>query len=207
MTNSAGFTGAMPISIGGDHGVSIPVLRALEDVGPVNLIQIDAHLDWRDHLKGTKTGYSSPIRRAAEMPHIDQIFQIGLRCQGSARAKEFKAATNHGVNLTTAYELHDQGMEKILAQIPDGEKYYLTIDADGMEPSAMPAVAYPAPGGVTYVQMHKLIHGLVNKGRLVGMDIVEITPANDVNDLTSITAARLITNLIGAAAKAGYFRV
>jgi agmatinase len=198
--------GTMPISIGGDHGVPIPVFRALEEVGPVHLIQIDAHLDWRDHLNGAKEGYSSPIRRAAELSHIDQIFQIGLRCQGSARTEEFEAATAYGVDLTTAYELHDDGMEAVLARIPDGEKYYLTIDADGMEPSAMPGVAAPAPGGVTYPQMHKLIHGLVKKGKVVGMDIVEITPARDVNELTCITAARMITNLIGAAVRAGYFR-
>jgi len=198
--------GAMPISIGGDHGVPIPVFRALEDAGPVHIIQIDAHLDWRDHLNGAKEGYSSPMRRASEMPHVDQLFQIGLRCQGSARTEDFESAKAYGAHLITAFELHDSGMDSVLAKIPDGGNYYLTVDADGMEPSVMPAVGYPAPGGVTYPQMHKLIHGLVAKGRLIGMDIVEITPAKDVNDLTSITAARLITNLIGAAVRAGYFR-
>jgi agmatinase len=75
-----------------------------------------------------------------------------------------------------------------------------------MDPTMMPAVAGPAPGGVTYTQMRTLIDGLVSKGRVVGMDIVEITPKKDVNGITAITAGRLIINLIGKAVRAGYFR-
>ena len=69
----------------------------------------------------------------------------------------------------------------------------------------MPAVAGPAPGGVTYPQARKLIHGLVAKGRIVGMDIVEITPRRDVNQITAITAGNLILNMIGKTIQAGYF--
>ncbi len=197
--------GALPITIGGDHGVPIPVLRAFEGRGPITLVHIDAHLDWRDEVNGAREGYSSPIRRASEMEHIGEIFQIGLRSQGSARAEEVDAALSYGCHLVTAFELHDIGMAAVLDRIPDGGRYYLTIDADGLDPAVMPAVAGPAPGGVTYHQACKLIHGLVAKGRVVGMDIVEITPKRDVNDITSITAGRLILNLIGAAVRAGYF--
>jgi agmatinase len=69
----------------------------------------------------------------------------------------------------------------------------------------MPAVMAPAPGGVTYDQLLTLIHGLVRKGRVVGMDIVEIAPSFDVNRITCLTAGRLIVNFIGSAARAGYF--
>ena len=102
-------------------------------------------------------------------------------------------------------ELQQIGMDAVLARIPDGRQYYLTIDADGMDPTIMPAVAGPAPGGVTYAQIRTLIHGLIGKGRVVGMDIVEITPKRDVNGITAITAGRLIVNLIGRAVRAGYF--
>jgi agmatinase len=74
-----------------------------------------------------------------------------------------------------------------------------------MDPSVMPAVAGPAPGGVTFHQARKLIHGLVKKGRVMGMDIVEITPAADVNRISSVVAARLFVNLIGATIAADYF--
>ena len=180
-------------------------MRALDRLGPITLVQVDAHLDWIDHKLGVREGYSSPMRRASEMDHIEQIFQIGLRCQGSARQEEFEAATAYGAHLITDMELQDQGMDAILARIPDGHTYYLTIDADGLDPAVMPAVAGPAPGGLTYHQTRKLIHGLVEKGRVVGMDIVEITPARDVNEITAITAANLILNLIGKSIQAGYF--
>ena len=88
-------------------------------------------------------------------------------------------------------ELQLIGMQAVLDRIPDGGKYYITIDADGVDPTIMPAVAGPAPGGVNYDQMRTLIHGLVDKGRVVGMDIVEITPKHDINGITAITAGVL----------------
>jgi agmatinase len=195
----------LPIVLGGDHGVPIPVMRAFEGRGPITLVHIDAHLDWRDHVNGAREGYSSPIRRASEMEHIDRIFQIGLRSAGSARPEEVEAALAYGAVLIPDIELQRIGMQAVLDRIPDGGSYYLTIDADGVDPAIMPAVAGPAPGGVTYDQMRTLIHGLVDKGRVVGMDIVEITPKRDVNGITAITAGRFICNLIGKAVRAGYF--
>jgi len=197
--------GALPIILGGDHAIPIPVLRAYEGRGPITLVQIDQHIDWRDEVNGVREGLSSPIRRASEMPHVDRIFQVGLRGTGSAREEEVDAARRYGAELITAYDLHEQGMGSVLARIPDGGRYYLTVDMDGMDPSVAPAVAAPCPGGVTFFQARQLIRGLVQKGRVVGMDVVEITPATDVNRITCITAGRLIVNLIGAAVRAGYF--
>ena len=81
--------GALPIVLGGDHGVPIPVLRAFDGRGPITLVQIDQHIDWRDEVNGVREGLSSPIRRASEMEHIGQIFQIGLRATGSARRRRW----------------------------------------------------------------------------------------------------------------------
>lgn len=197
--------GAIPLCIGGDHGVPIPIFRALDSLAPVTLVHIDAHIDWRDEVKGAREGYSSPIRRASEMDHIGEVFQIGIRAQGSARRQEVEDALAYGAKIITAFELHDVGMAAILERIPDGGNYYLTVDADGMDPAVMPAVAAPAPGGVTYDQARTLIHGLARKGRVVGMDVVEITPKRDLNDISSITAGRLLLNMIGAVVRSGAF--
>ena len=197
--------GALPIILGGDHAIPIPVFRALENHGPITLIQVDAHIDWRDTFHGVTQGLSSVIRRASEMNHINEIYQIGLRSAGSARPEEVEAALNYGANLISDMELQDVGMQEILDRIPDKQNYYLTIDADGVDPTIMPAVAGPAPGGVNYSQMRKLIQGLVKKGKVLGMDIVEITPSKDINGITAITAGRFICNLIGSAVRAGYF--
>ena len=197
--------GALPIVLGGDHAIPIPVLRAFDQQEPLTLVQIDQHIDWRDEVNGVRHGLSSTMRRASEMHHIGEIFQIGLRASGSARPEEVEAAYAYGAHLISSYELHDVGMKAILDRIPNGRRYYLTVDMDGMDPSIAPAVNAPAPGGVTFVQARELIHGLVRKGRVVGMDIVEITPKHDVNQITCITAGRLIVNLIGQAVRAGYF--
>jgi len=196
--------GALPIVLGGDHAIPIPVLRAFDAQPPITLIQIDQHIDWRDEVNGVRDGLSSVMRRAAEMPHVGEIFQIGLRATGSARQAEVDAARAYGAHLITAYDLHDHGMAAVLDRIPNGGRYYLTVDMDGMDPAIAPGVAAPCPGGVTFPQARQLIHGLVRKGRVVGMDVVEITPGADVNRMTCITAGRMIVNLIGAAVRAGH---
>ena len=195
--------GAIPITIGGDHGVPIPIFRAFSEHGPITLIHYDAHLDWRDSVNGAREGYSSPIRRASEMPHIKEIFQIGLRGQGSARAEEVKAALAHGAHLITASDLHRAGVEGILQRIPAGGRYYFSIDADGLDPSVVPAVDAPQPGGITYLQAIDLIKGLAAKGRLAGMDFVELQPKRDLNEISSLTAAHIIVNFIAAAVRSG----
>lgn len=198
--------GGLPIVLGGDHGITNPILRAFDEVGPITLVHVDAHLDWRDEVNGVRDGLSSPIRRASELPFVKDIIQIGLRAQGSGRPADYQAAIDYGAVLVSAYELHEVGMQAVLERIPADGNYYLTIDADGLDPTIMPAVDGPAPGGVTFVQARALIHGLVKKGRVVGMDIVEIQPAKDTaTKLTCVTAGRLIVNLIGSSIQAGYF--
>lgn len=197
--------GVIPVTIGGDHGISIPVLRGFEARSPVTLIQLDAHLDWRDERNGVREGYSSTIRRASEMQWVDEIFQAGVRGTGSAREEEVRAAREYGTHIVTAWDIHDRGMEWVLDRIPDGGNYYLTIDADGVDPTVMPAVDGPQHGGPLYHHMRTLIHGLVRKGRVVGMDVVEIMPGRDVNEITSLAAGKFITNFIGTAVRAGYF--
>lgn len=197
--------GALPLVLGGDHGITTPVLRAYERHGPVTLVHVDAHLDWRDHVNGVREGYSSPIRRASEMPWVKRIVQLGMRGTGSARREEFEAARAWGADILTAYEVHRIGIEAVLARIPAGERYYVSIDADGLDPSEVPAVMAPSPGGLYFRQVRELLHGLVARGTVVGMDVVEVAPSHDVNGISCIVAGRLITNLVGAMARAGCF--
>jgi len=199
--------GALPLVMGGDHGIPIPVFRAFDgyEPGAVTLIHIDAHIDWRDEVNGVREGYSSPIRRASEMAHIGEIFQLGIRGTGSAREEEFRAAEAYGAHIVTAYEIHDHGMAKVLESIPDAGQYYITLDVDGIDPALMPGVLAPVAGGLMFHQIHKLIHGLATKGRIVGMDINEFAPSNDIGGIGAVVCGQIMSNLIGACIHAGYF--
>ena len=139
------------------------------------------------------------------MPWIDKIVQIGMRGIGSARTGEVDDARGYGADIIDAYEMHEIGMDAVVDRIPDDGPYYLTIDADGIDPTIMPAVVAPTPGGLTWLQIRTLIHGLVNKGRVLGMDLVEIAPMHDVGNITMVHAERLICNFIGASVRAGYY--
>ena len=199
--------GTTLITLGGDHGIPIPIMRALDTLEEtVTLVHIDAHLDWRHEINGETNGYSSPIRRASEMPWIGRIVQIGLRGCGSARGEEVADAKAYGAEIIDAYELHAAGIAAVIDRIPDGGPYYLTIDADGLDPTIMPAVIAPTPGGLDWFQTRAIIHGLAQKGRIVGMDLVEITPSRDIGNLTLIHAERIICNFIGAMVRSPHRR-
>ena len=202
-------SGATLVTLGGDHGIPIPIMRslpkALSKDEKVTVIQVDAHLDWRDSVSGVSEGYSSPMRRASEMDWIGDIVQIGLRGVGSGRSGDVDDARAYGAQLITAYEMHDIGIDAVLERIPDGGPYYLTIDADGLDPTIMPAVNAPTPGGLNWIQIRKLIHGLVTKGRVLGMDLVEISPSFERGNMSLVHAERLVCNFIGATVRAGYY--
>ncbi len=195
--------GAVPIILGGDHAVPIPVFRAYEGRGPISVVQIDAHIDWRDERNGVREGLSSPMRRASEMPWVSDMAQIGIRGVGSARQEDFEDARAYGALIIGADELHQSGVKEVLSRVPDAERYYITFDADGLDPAIAPAVRSTAHGGLTYYEATKLLRGIAEKGTVVGFDLVEVVPSLDVKNMTSFLTARLTLDLIGALAHTG----
>ncbi|HET8778127.1 MAG TPA: arginase family protein [Candidatus Limnocylindria bacterium] len=185
--------GAIPICIGGDDSVTIPVVRGLAVRGPITVVQVDAHLDFRDEVDGVREGYSSPMRRASEMQHVDRIIQVGLRGVGSARAADVDDARAAGNFLVTARELRERGVGWVLEQVPADASVFLAFDCDGLDPSVFPAVSAQAPGGLSYPQAFELLCGI--RSRLVGAVFTEFVPGRDVNDVS----ASVLTRLIGAA--------
>ncbi|MBB3655526.1 agmatinase [Rhizobium sp. BK650] len=189
---------AVPILLGGDDSVPIPFLAGFADHGPVWVLQVDAHIDWRDELHGERYGYSNPMRRVSEMPHVAGIVQVGMRGVGSARLSEIEAALRYGSHLVTAREIHAAGVEAALLHIPEGARVVITLDCDGLDPSIMPGVAARVPGGLTYTQVIDLIAGLGRRARIAGFDLVELYPPADIDGLSALTASRLLVNAIGA---------
>ncbi|TIR24196.1 MAG: agmatinase [Mesorhizobium sp.] len=189
---------AVPIMLGGDDSVVIPFLASFADRGPVWILQIDAHIDWRDEAHGERHGYSSPMRRASEMPHVAGMVQVGLRSVGSARIGEIEAAQRYGSRFVTAREIYANGVETALRQIPEGAQVVVTLDCDGLDPGIMPGVAARTPGGLSYTQAIDLIAGLGKRARIAGFDLVELYPPADIDGLSALTASRLLVNVIGA---------
>ena len=189
---------AVPILLGGDDSVPIPFLAGFADHGPVWILQIDAHIDWRDEVHGERLGYSNPMRRASEMAHVAGMVQVGMRGVGSARRDEIEVARRFGSRLVTAREVHAHGIEAALRHIPEGVRVVVTLDCDGLDPSVMPGVAARTPGGLTYTQVIDLIAGVGRRARIAGFDLVELYPPADIEGLSALTAARLVVNAIGA---------
>jgi agmatinase len=193
--------GAVPIVIGGDDSVPIPVIEAFRGRGPVTIVQIDAHIDWRDEVGGERWGLSSTMRRASEMGHVERIVQVGQRAIGSARPGDFEDAKAWGASFIPARAVHEHGIGPVIDAVPPGSQVLVTFDCDGLDPSIMPAVIGPAPGGLTYWQSIGILHGIAAKARLAAFDIVEFVPERDVAGLGALTAARIVANVLGLAAR------
>ncbi len=195
--------GAIPIVLGGDDSIPIPFFRAYEAHGPITLIQVDAHIDWRDDVRGIKEGYSSTMRRASEMDWIEKIIQVGMRGVGSAGEAELRDALAAGARIFTARQLHTGGIGQVLEPIPAASRCLITLDFDALDPTIMPAVNAPSPGGIGYWQLIDLIHAIAQKTDLIGIDLVEMTPDKDIGRLSALTAVRIIFNIIGALVRSG----
>jgi agmatinase len=198
--------GAIPIVLGGDHAIPIPVMRAYEGRESMVVVQIDAHIDWREERYGVREGLSSPMRRASELGCVAGMAQIGMRGMGSARQQEVDDALAYGSVIIRAEEVHALGVAATLARIPEAERYYITFDADGLDAAIAPGVLDPGFGGLSYVETSNLLRGIARKGRVVGYDVVEVVPSIDVRDLTSMCVARLTLNLLGEIVRQPSFR-
>ncbi len=195
-------TGAVPIMLGGDDSTPIPFIKALAPAGPLTIIQVDAHIDWRDERRGEPLGFSSTMRRASEMTHVERIIQVGIRGLGSARREEVEIARDWGAEIVTARAVHEQGVSAALQHLPEGANCMITFDCDALDSGIMPAVMAPTPGGLTYTQSIDLIAGVIVKARLVAFDMIEFVPERDTNGVAAFTAARIVANAIGCLARA-----
>lgn len=183
--------------VGGDHSVTIPVLRGIDQAiaHDFGIIHIDAHLDLCDTLGGDHLSHGSTERRALELPHVpstDHLFFIGIR---SIEPDEFDFLLEHPVQVRTAYDCFEQGIEAIAQQCIDHMKdfssIYLTFDIDALDPAYAGGTGTPQFGGLSSRMAMTLIDRLFTALPIIGFDVVEIAPALD-DSLNAMYAGRKI---------------
>lgn len=188
----------IPIMIGGEHTITYAALRAFKKIGIIPcLIVIDAHYDLRDEYLGLKNGHASVMRRSLEMLGSTKINYIGVR----AYSKEERnyALSKNNINTVKPSDILRLGLLNVINSIKrfasDCKHIYLSIDMDGFDPSFAPGVGNPEPGGITNIEGLTLVNQLVDE-RLVGADLVEVSPPFDQGGITSSLAAKLINEII-----------
>lgn len=189
--------GALPVVLGGDHSINIPCVAAFAEHGPIHVVQIDAHLDFVDERHGVRFGHGNPMRRAAEQAHVTGLSQFGIRNVSSTAKDGYDAARAMGSDILSVRQFRKLGVEGALARVPAGVDYYLTIDIDGFDPSIAPGTGTPSHGGFLYYEVLEFIDGLSRRGKIVGVDLVEVAPDYDRTGTTAILAAQLLMNVIG----------
>jgi agmatinase len=194
--------GAVPLVLGGDDSVPIVCARAFAAAAPcVNVLQIDAHIDFADQRDGRTDGFSSPIRRMSEMGWVGQIVQVGARGTGSATPDDVAAARAAGNVIITADDVHDHGVGIVVDAMRGDLPWFVSFDVDGLDPTIAPGTSCPLPGGLLYRQARDLLAAFGGAHRLAGIGIFEHFPSLDVRDTTSLTLGRLLFTLVGHAAR------
>ncbi|MEQ8931886.1 MAG: agmatinase [Nitratireductor sp.] len=189
--------GAVPIVLGGDHSINIPCINAFDDQDPIHIVQIDAHLDFVDERHGVRHGHGNPMRRAAEKDYVNGLTQLGIRNVSSTAKEGYDAARQMGSDIMSVRQFRAAGVEEVLRRIPEGARYYVTLDIDGFDPSIAPGTGTPSHGGFLYYEILELLDGLTTRGDIVGMDLVEVAPDYDRTGTTAILAAQILMNTIG----------
>ena len=192
--------GALPLSVGGDHLTTLPVLRAVARNAPVGLIHFDAHSDTNDTYFGENPyTHGTPFRRAIEEGLLDprRIVQIGIR--GSIYAPdEHDWAKDQGVRIIYMEEFVERDAQSVIAEVKEivgAAPAYLTFDIDSIDPSMAPGTGTPEIGGFSTREAQSLIR-LLDGVNLVGADVVEVAPPFDLGNMTSIVGATIMFELL-----------
>lgn len=177
--------GAVPLSLGGDHAVTFPLVAALAAKhGPVTILHFDAHPDLYDDFEGNPRSHASPFARIMEAGHATRLVQVGIR---TLTRHCHEQATRFGVEIISMENFHPD-------QVPVLEgPLYISIDLDGIDPSEAPGVSHPEPAGLT---VREVLAALSRQNAvIVGADIVELNPKRDIGGVTAILAAKLVREL------------
>ena len=193
--------GLFPVTLGGDHSVAYPVLRALSlarDGKPFHLVQFDTHMDYWDEEGGQRYTHASPIIRAHEAGYLASVTQYGIRGLHT-RYDNIDLARSRGVRIFWCEQARDTQVEELVDHLPLGADVYITFDIDALDPAIAPGTGTPEPGGFSYYEAKALLLAVCARCNVIGMDLVEVAPQYDgPGQLTAMHGARLIIDTVGA---------
>ncbi len=192
--------GAIPLTAGGDHLISLPILRALAKDGPVGMIHFDAHSDTNDSYFGDNPlTHGTPFRRAVEEGLLDphRVVQIGIR--GSIyHSSDFDFAVQNGIRIMFIEEAASRPLDDLMAearQIVGAKSVYVSFDVDAIDPSMAPGTGTPEIGGLTTFDAQRMIRHLRGLN-IIGADVVEVAPPFDVGGMTALVASTVMFELL-----------
>jgi guanidinobutyrase len=191
--------GATPVSVGGDHSITLPLLRAAaRRHGPLALVQIDAHADTWSNYFGSRHSHGTIIRRGIEEGVLAHgaVLQVGIRGQLYGR-DDFEFSLRNGIAWITAEQFHREGLAAVTPKLKALRRRpcYLTFDIDSVDPAFAPGTGTPQVGGLSSAQALELVRALRGLP-LVGADLVEVSPPYDSAELTSLLAANLLYEIL-----------
>jgi len=192
--------GCRPVTIGGDHTIAWPILRAMrKKYGPIGVVHVDAHADVNDTMGGEKIAHGTPFRRAVEEGLLDcrRVVQIGLRGTGY-HADDFDWCREQGFRVVQAEECWYKSLVPLMKEVAErvaGGPVYLSFDIDGLDPSFAPGTGTPEIGGLSVQQGMEIIRGLRGLN-IVGADLVEISPPYDPHGTTALVGANLAFEML-----------
>jgi len=192
--------GSLPVVIGGDHTIPFLVVKAFERYEPLDIVYLDAHLDFEDETEeGVKVFNASAFRRCSELPFVHNITLIGFRAPLPPSSKKaYDAALKYGEKIITANKFRQMGVSKVVESIPEAKNIYVSLDVDALDPSVAPGTTFQEPGGLSFLEVQQTLVGIAKRGRVVGFDVACFCPAYDCSNMTSRTIAALILHFMGA---------
>lgn len=192
-------SGAMPLVLGGEHTISYPVVKAIG--GEIGVVQFDAHMDLMDTSEGgEKLSHETAMRRVCEVAGPENVVQIGIR---TASVEEHSYAGNEGIMYYTPLDVAKKGMNQVMSDVLRSmehlEGIYVTIDIDALDPCYAPGTGCHEPDGLSIREMITAIH-LLDGAKLVGLDLVEVSPTGSFDPTPSV-AAKLILEALAVIAR------
>ncbi len=179
--------GAIPLSLGGDHAVTYPIIKAFhKKYGSMNILHFDAHPDLYDEYEGNRFSHACPFARIMEEGLAKKLVSIGIRTMNPHQRSQ---ADKYGVQVIEMKEWYQDYPIDLKGPL------YLSVDIDALDPFCAPGVSHHEPGGLTTRELIRMIRGI--SVPIVGADIVEYNPQRDIHDMTAMTAAKLLKEIAG----------